>query len=79
MLGDMSHTERIRFLRCRTLAIWKRNSGGRLEQGAPPSGVDDSTRMARRLGQKAYIRQLPPGGCSSASGSSTVEILPCCN
>lgn len=76
MLADMSQTERIRFLRNRTLAIWKRNAGNRIEQGPRPSGVDESIRSARALGQKAYIRQLP-GGCSA--GPSTVEILPCCN
>lgn len=78
MLGDMSQTERIRFIRCRTLAIWKRTSGNRFEQGAPPSGVDDSVRMARAQGQKTYIRQVAGGSCGA--GPSTVVIPPpCCN
>jgi hypothetical protein len=78
MLADMSHTERIRFLRNRTLAIWKRNAGNRFEQGAPPSGVDDSIRAARALGQKAYIRQQAGGSCGN--GPSAVVIPPpCCN
>jgi hypothetical protein len=76
MLADMSQTERIRFLRNRTLATWKRTAGNRFEQGAPPSGVDDSIRAARALGQKTYIRQLP-GGCSG--GGVVVIPPPCCN
>jgi hypothetical protein len=77
MLADMSQTERIRFLRNRTLAIWKRSAGNRIEQGAPPSGVDDSTRSARALGQRAYIRQN--AGTSCGGSPSVTEIAPCCN
>ena len=77
MLGDMSQTERIRFLRNRTLAIWKRTAGTRPEQGPSGSGTDDSVRISRSLGQRTYIRQLS-GGCGS--GPTTEEIPPpCCN
>lgn len=76
MLADMSQTERIRYIRNRTLAIWRRTSNTRFEQGAPPTGTDDSIRAARALGQKAYIRQLAGGSCGA--GPSTVVIPPPC-
>ena len=82
MNSDNSHTERIRRMRERTLASWRRaalvsaaTTGFYApEQGAPPSGVDDSTRSARALGQKAYTIQLP----GVLNGSSTRTIVPCC-
>jgi hypothetical protein len=71
MLADMSQTERIRFQRNRTLAIWKSTAGNRHEQGAPPSGMDESVRSQRAQGQKTYIRQL-------ASGATAIIAPPCC-
>lgn len=75
MLSDMSQTERIRFIRNRTLAIWKRSSRNLPEDGVR-AGNTDSTRSARSLGQKTYIRQNAGVGCG---GPAVTVIPPCCN
>jgi hypothetical protein len=76
MLSDMSHTERIRFIRNRTLAIWKR-TGSNLPEEGPRAGNPESTRSARALGQKTYIRQNAGSGCGGPS--VTTIPPPCCN
>ena len=78
MLADMSQTERIRFIRNRTLAIWKRSATiSRPEQGPGGTGTDESTRSARALGQRTYSRQHP--GASYGGLPTVTEIPPCCN
>lgn len=75
MNSDNSHTERIRRMRERTMASWRRTAPlGTPEQGVGGGIVDESTRMARALGQKPYTIQLD----GVLNGSTKITTGPCC-
>ncbi len=68
--ADSSYANKIKRLRCRTQAIFRRNNPTAPEQGPRGGITDDSTRQARRLGQQTEIREYPSG--------ALVTIAPCC-
>jgi hypothetical protein len=68
--ADSSYANKIKRLRCRMQAIFRRNNPTAPEQGPRGGVTDDSTRQARRLGQQTEIR---------AYASGTLETIePCC-
>ena len=71
--ADNSQTQRARFLRTRALASFRFTSPKQREEGPSSTGTDDSVRIARSLGQRAYNVQLP----GVVAGSSKSTTLPC--
>ncbi|NDE15524.1 hypothetical protein EBZ80_11395 [bacterium] len=69
--ADNSFANKIKRLRCRTLAIYRRNNATAPEQGPGGGVTDESTRQARRLGQQTEWR-------ANAGNTVVTEIPPCC-
>ena len=75
MNSDNSHTERIRRMKSRALASWRRAAPpAAVEQGVGGGVVDDSTRMDRARAQKPYTIQLD----GVVNGSSKITVAACC-
>lgn len=72
---DSTYANRIKRLRCRTLAIFHLKSPSVHEQGPGGQGVDDSVRSARALGGAAEI-VLNNGGVVDGTVARVIE--PCC-
>jgi len=68
--ADITYANRIKRLRCRTLAIFRRANPTSPEQGPRGGVTDDSTRQDRRLGQQTEIRATTTG--------ALITIAPCC-
>jgi hypothetical protein len=69
--ADSSYANKIKRLRCRTTAIFRKNNPTAPEQGPRGGVTDDSTRQARRLGQQREWR-------ANAGNTVVTEIAPCC-
>ena len=73
-VADNSRTEKLRHLRSRTLANFRRQSSRAREEGPGGVGTEDEVRSSRSQGQLAYTVQL----VGVVNGSSTSKELPCC-
>lgn len=73
-IADNSRTEKLRHLRSRTLANFRRQSSRAREEGPGGVGTEDEVRSSRAQGQLAYTVQL----VGVVNGSSTSKELPCC-
>ena len=72
-VADNSQTERIRVLRARTLATFRRASPAPAPEFGPGGQTfPESVRQVRSLGQRTYIRM-------NAAGTQTTTLAPCCS
>jgi len=73
-VADNSRTEKLRHLRSRTLAIFRREASRAREEGPGGLGTEESVRSSRAQGQNAYTVQL----AGVVNGSARITQLPCC-
>jgi hypothetical protein len=71
-IADNSQTERIRVLRARTLAAFRRASPAPAPEFGPGGQTfPESDRQTRSFGQRTYTRM-------NAAGTQTTTLGPCC-